>query len=61
MSDKLCTRKSDGTVWEPSHPDHWTDGHALAAVFSGNSGWYFQFEKATSAFDDLDCAELLGS
>jgi len=23
--------------------------------------WYPQFEKATSAFDDLDCAELLGN
>lgn len=43
MSDKLCIRKSDDTLWEPSYPDHRNDGHALALLFSGDvMKWYFR-------------------
>ena len=42
MSDKLCIRRSDGTVWEPSHPDGYTEGDAIADVLLGRSRWFFR-------------------
>lgn len=42
MSDKLCIRKSDATVWEPSCPDDYTEGDALATALLGRPSWYFR-------------------
>lgn len=40
MCKIIAQRRSDGKLFEPSHPDSWTDGHALAAAIS-RPGWYY--------------------
>lgn len=39
---KLCRRKSDGSVWEPSCRDDYTAGDALADAFAGRRTFYFR-------------------
>ncbi len=39
----ICRRRSDHTFWEPSHPSDWTEGDAIASLFtSGGGGFYFR-------------------
>ena len=39
---KLCVRKSDGTIYEPSSPDDYNMGNAISDMLSGRSVWYFR-------------------
>lgn len=41
MSD-FAIRKSDGSVWEPSCPDDYTEADAITAYVTGDTGWYFR-------------------
>lgn len=35
-------RRSDGATFEPSYPDDYTEGAAIAAVLSRKPSWYFR-------------------
>ena len=42
MIDKLCIRKSDGTVWEPSYSDDYGESQAFADCLLGKQSFFFR-------------------
>lgn len=42
MGTLLCRRKTDGALFEPSHPDHWGDAAAITALLSNGPQFYFR-------------------
>lgn len=38
----LCKRKSDGAFFEPSYPDDYNSGKAMADCMLGNARFYFR-------------------
>lgn len=42
MSRRLCVRRSDGTVWEPSFRDGYDEGAMAADMWTGKVGWFFR-------------------